>query len=207
MHFLKRLPFRHTHIPLISSFSADLTRIQLYFVPVRLSLYSNSITMEKKLSPCATQHEKEIGTESLKQTPTLSGKETSSYCQGLKNRKEEEGEKLDGISTVEQSSNNCTTRPTFSDLNSEQPMDKDDAELSTYPSLHDTDQKRVSRRDEHEQRKLLLHSSGQDFQEGGLAHNTHNSTLDDGDIVIFPSQVKVCRFSFFRNPSIVSFKE
>ena len=197
-----------THILLISSFSADLTRIQLYFVPVRSSLYSNSITMEEKLSPCATQHEKEIGTESLKQTPTLSGKETSSsYCQGLKNRKEEEGEKLDGISTVEQSSNNCTTRPTFSDLNSEQPMDKDDAELSTYPSLHDTDQKRVSRRDEHEQRKLLLHSSGQHFQEGGLAHNTHNSTLDDGDIVIFPSQIKVCRFSFSKNPSIVSCKK
>ena len=190
-----------TRILLISSFSADLTRIQLYFVPVRLSLYSNSITMEKKLSPCATQHEKEIGTESLKQTPTFSGKETSSsYCQGLKNRKEEEREKLDDTSTVEQSSNNCTTRPTFSDLNSEQSMDKDDAERSTYPSLHDTDQKRVSRRDEHEQRKLLLHSSGQDFQEGGLAHNTHNSTLDDGDIVIFPSQIKVCRFSFFRKP-------
>ena len=149
--------------------------------------------MDEKLSPCATQLEEEIGTESLKQTHTSNVGETSSYCQGLENRKEEEGENLDCATSVEQSSNNCTRRPTFSDPN--KPIDKDDALSSTYPTINDTDQKRVSRRDEHEQRKLLMHSSGQDLQEGGLTHTTQNSNLDDEDIVIFPTQVKVCRFN------------
>ena len=190
------MPFRHTHIPLISSFSADLTRIQLLSVPVRSCLLSAPITMEEKLSPCAT-HNEEIGTESLKQTQTLTEKEATLYFKCPKQTNAERGKKLDGATSVEQSSNKCTTRPTFSDLNSEQTMDKDDVEICTFLTMNDTDQKRVSRRDEHEHRKLLLHSSGQDFQEGGLANTTQNSTLDDGDIVIFPSQVKVCGLNFF----------
>ena len=153
--------------------------------------------MDEKLSPCATQLEEEIGTESLKQTKTSKRRETSSYRQGLENRKEEE-ENLDCATSVEQSSNNCTTRPTFSDPN--KPIDKDDALSSTYPTMNDTDQKRVSRRDEHEQRKLLMHSSGQDLQEGGLANTTQDSNLDDEDIVIFPTQVKVCRFNIPYSP-------
>lgn len=154
--------------------------------------------MDEKLSTCPIQFEEEIGTESLKQTQTSKGRETSSYRQGLENRKEEEGENLDCATSVEQSSNNCTTRPTFSHPN--KPIDKDDALSSTYPTMNDTDQKRVSRRDEHEQRKLLMHSSGQDLQEDGLANTTQNSNLDDEDIVIFPTQVKVCRLNIPYSP-------
>ena len=156
--------------------------------------------MEAKLPPSITQHVEEIGTESLKQTQTLEEGETISYCQGLDDRKEEGREKLDCATSVEQSSNKCTTRPTFSDPNSEQSMDKDDVELSTYPIANAVDQKRVSRRDEHEQQKLLLHSSG---QEGGLSHTTQNSNVDDGDIVVFPSHVKVCRLKSCSYPRII----
>ena len=161
--------------------------------------------MDEKLSPCATQLEEEIGTESLKQIQTSKGRETSSYRQGLENRKEEEEEKLDCATSVEQSSNNCTTRPTFSDPN--KPIDKGDALSSTNPTMNDTDQKRVSRRDEHEQRKLLMHSSGQDLQEGEQTHTTQNSNLDDEDIVIFPTQVKVCQFNVSYIPTVIQYKK
>ena len=160
--------------------------------------------MDENLSPCATQLEEEIETESLKQTHTSKGREIS-YCQGLENRKEEEGENLDCATSVEQSSNNCTGRPTFSDPN--KPIDKGDALSSTNPTMNDTDQKRVSRRDEHEQRKLLMHSSGQDLQEGRLAHTTQNSNLDDEDIVIFPTQVKVCQFNVSYIPTVLQYKK
>ena len=160
--------------------------------------------MDENLSPCATQLEEEIETESLKQTHTSKGREIS-YCQGLENRKEEEGENLDCATSVEQSSNNCTGRPTFSDPN--KPIDKGDALSSTNPTMNDTDQKRVSRRDEHEQRKLLMHSSGQDLQEGEQTHTTQNSNLDDEDIVIFPTQVKVCQFNVSYIPTVIQYKK
>ena len=154
--------------------------------------------MEGKLPLSMTHHVEEIGTESLKQTQTLKEGETPTYCQGLDDRKEEEREKFDCATSVEQSSNKCTTRPTFSDPKSEQLMDKDNVESNTYPT-NATDRKRVSRRDEHEQQKLLLHSSG---QEGGLSRTTQSTNVDDGDIVVFPSQVKVCRLKSCFDPFI-----
>ena len=109
--------------------------------------------------------------------------ETSSHCQGSDIK--EVGE--DNTTSIEQCTNKCT-RPTFSDPDSELSSSSLDNKVDgiTTTNIENVEQRRVSRRDEHERTLQQQHSCGQ--LEGGLDH-INKKVVDES--LILPSQTQV----------------
>ena len=138
--------------------------------------------MDKQLSSSFACDE-DVGKETReRQTDVLKEGETSAHCQ--RSDTNEVGEETETCS--EQHTKKCT-RTTFSDPDSELLKSSVDnkAEGITTSNI-DVEQRRVSRRDEHERTLQQQHSHGQ--LDGGL-HHTNKKEADD--IFIKPSQNQV----------------
>ena len=138
--------------------------------------------MEKQISPSLLCDENVRKDTQRRQTDALKEGETSSNCQGSDRNKVGE----DNTTSIEQCTNKCT-RPTFSNPDSELSVDNKVDEITT--TNIDIEQRRVSRRDEHERtlkQQQQQHSCGQ--LEGGLDHIS-KKVVDDSHVL--PSQTQV----------------
>ena len=129
--------------------------------------------MEEKFSHSLIGHEE---VDERRQTETIDEGETLTYCQG--SGRTDVGEKN---APWHDQCSNIYTRPPFSDPNSNVSMNKTDSTSTTC-----VEQKRVSRRDEHE-RTTTLHSSGQ--LRDGLSYINKNSDFDNL-ILTAPNKVR-----------------
>ena len=121
--------------------------------------------MEEKFSHSSIGHEE---VDERRQTETIDEGETLTYCQG--SGRTDVGEK--NAPLHDDQCSNIYTRPPFSDPNNfNVSMNKTDSTSTTC-----VEQKRVSRRDEHE-RTTTLHSSGQ--LRDGLSYINKKSDFDN----------------------------
>ena len=139
--------------------------------------------MDKQIS-LSLVHDEDVGKDTQRRkTDTLKEGETSLHCQGSDIK--EVGE--DNTTSIEQCTNKCT-RPTFSNPDSSSSSSSVDNKVDgiTTTNIENVEQRRVSRRDEHERTRQQHSTRGQ--LEGGLDH-INKKVVDD--CLILPSQTQV----------------